>query len=696
MAKQVIIKRLALHNFKGIRNLEVNFSGTVTTISGWNESGKTTIFDAFCWLLFGKDSEGNSDTKFGIKGNDKEGNFIPHLEHSVTGVLEVIDTDSGEIETKTFTRVLVEDWKDAEDPDTGETKEVLKGHHTNYYFNEMPLKTKTEYDKLIADIMPEQMFRLLTSTSYFLNLHWEKQRSVLLDMAGEISDEKIIATNPDFAKLFATLDGKTLEGYQAKLKEDKRKLETELQRIPVRIDEVTVNMPLPQDFEAAEKKLADTKAKQEDLEKAMASAAEASRQAYSQQQELQNKINDLRTKQQNILFAAQQQANDEAHKANEARNDAQRDYDTLVTVAAQKRATYNAEKRRLEADRNRTNERVEEYTRQQDAVRKNWFAVNAEEFADTDALVCPLFKHGCADSAALEAYASNQEQARKAFADDKQTRLASINHNGQQLGEQIKEQRKEEQRLSEELEAVTEKAGKELADLEARQQEIAARLEQAPAAVTARTIKGEELQQWLDVQVEIDKLTKQIADATTAGQADSMQELQKLRQQRDELRSQIEALNAALQDRDRIAQGEARIAELTEQKKRLQQKKAQLQRKSDLITSYEKAKMDEVERRVNGMFKYIKFKLTSQQIEDAKQVADCVCYIDGVRYRDVNNAWKINAGLDMINTLCAFYHLNAPIFIDNAESINSGKIIATSSQLIKLKVAEGDLEVVNV
>jgi uncharacterized protein YhaN len=56
--KQIILKSLKLVYFKGQKNLEVNFNPDITDISGANETGKTTLFDSFTWLLFGKDSTG--------------------------------------------------------------------------------------------------------------------------------------------------------------------------------------------------------------------------------------------------------------------------------------------------------------------------------------------------------------------------------------------------------------------------------------------------------------------------------------------------------------------------------------------------------------------------------------------------------------------------------------------------------------
>jgi len=690
MAKQVILKRLTLTNFKGLSNVAIDFNGSVTTISGKNGTGKTTVIDGFNWLLFGKDSEGNSDTKFGIKTNDQNGAFIPHLEHEVSGTFEVTDTDTGETETKIFRRVLVEEWKEDVDTETGESREYLKGHHTNYYYNEMPLKTKTEYDRIVTEVIPEAVFKVITNPSYFLTLHWQTQRDMLLQMAREITDEQIIASDPKFGKLLELLQGKTLEGYQAKIKEDRAKIEAELQRIPTRIDEVTRNTPQELDFTALEQQLKTLQAKYDELDAAMTSTAEANRQAYEKKQGVQTKINNLRTNQQNLLFAAQQQANTEAQQANAAHTAAERELSALDTSERQINATYEANKRRIEGDKQRAEECVQEYTKKQDEVRNKWFEVNAEEFTEGEGLICPLFKHGCADGQALQQYQADQVTAREKFNEDKATRLQSINNEGKQLGDQIGEQQHEAARLKGELSDLEQQHEKDLADIKTQREAAEQKRAQNPKQ-EARTVKGEDLAEWVELQKEIDKLQQQLQEDGSDNQQGD--QTTSLRQQRADVQKEIDAVKACLQKKEQIDKAQQRIEELNLQKKELQKAKAQLQGKEDLIADFERAKMDEVERRVNALFQFVKFKMYRQQIEDEKQVADCVCYIDGVRYADKNNAGKINAGLDVINTLCAFHKVNAPIFIDNAESVN--EFIPVSSQLITLVVTNGNFAVNN-
>ena len=96
------INKLVLQNFKGIKSLEIDAGGSNLTIYGDNATGKTTVFDAFMWLLFNKDSLGRSD--FGIKTQDENGNVIHNLEHSVECELAIDNS------ILTLRKVFTEKW----------------------------------------------------------------------------------------------------------------------------------------------------------------------------------------------------------------------------------------------------------------------------------------------------------------------------------------------------------------------------------------------------------------------------------------------------------------------------------------------------------------------------------------------------------------------------------------------------------
>ena len=685
MNKQVIIKRLTLVNFKGLRNVAIDFSDNVTTISGRNGTGKTTIKDAFSWLLWGKNSEGDTDSKFGIKTNDADANFIPDLEHGVTGVFEIIDKETGAVETVELRRVLVEEWK----VPNGETKRVLKGHHTDFFYNGVPLKTKAEYEARINAIIPEAVFKIITDPYYFLTLHWKAQREMLLQIAGNVSEEEVARGSERFALLLAQLTGKSLEDYKREVAAKKAKVNEQLEKIPTAINAITQVTPEAPDYEALEKEKAALEVELTQIDESVASEAEANRIAYEKASKTQTEINAKRTQQQKLLFEAKDMARSEAYKKNEAYNKAERELRQVESDQTNEERRYNAERSRLQGDIKRTEENKSRYKAQQDELREKWYSVSAEEFTDTSNLVCPLFKHVCADREALEKYEADREAARSKFYEDKQARLDNINKTGTQLTKTIEEQDAEIARLQGLLAETEEKHKTEVSGFTEKREQLKKTMDANPHISTEPNIKGEDIPEWLTLQSEIETLSAGLPkqDNTTASNTAV------LRKRKAEITARLDEVKQKLNIRVTIETNEKRINELKAEAETLAQEKANLQTEETTIDDFVTAQMNEVERRVNALFSRVQFKMYRTQIEDAKQVPDCICYIDGVKYSDKNAAGKVNAGLDVINTLCAFHGVSAPIFVDNAESIN--EFMPVNSQLVKLVVTTEDFKVNN-
>ena len=94
--KTITLNKLVISNFKGINNLEIDFS-KITNIKGENALGKTSIFDAFTWLLFDKDSKDRKD--FDVRTLDANNNIIRGLNPHVVAYLNVDDKEIKLIKT---------------------------------------------------------------------------------------------------------------------------------------------------------------------------------------------------------------------------------------------------------------------------------------------------------------------------------------------------------------------------------------------------------------------------------------------------------------------------------------------------------------------------------------------------------------------------------------------------------------------
>ena len=701
MSKQLRIKSLTLVNFKGMRNVTVDFGDGVTAISGRNGTGKTTIADGFAWLLWGKDSEGNSDTKFGIKTNDENGNYIPDLEHEVSGSFDAIDTETGETAAVELRRVYVEEWQTPK----GSTERILKGHHTDYFYNGVPLKTKTEYDAKVAALIPEDLFKVITDPYYFLTLHWKAQREYLLRMAGTISDTDIAANRAEFAELLRRVTGKSMEEYKKEIAARRAKIEAQLEKIPTRKDEVTRNTPVAPDYAALEAEKAQIQADLADIDAAATSAAEANRVAYERAARIQGDINAKRTEQNQIIYNAKESARKAAYETNRAADDAARDLAQVEQSEANETNYYNREKAVITASIATEKRRKEEAEREVAALRTRWDAVNNEQFQEktyqaAGPLLCPIFGHQCADpsavnrhqcdaAAAAEAFKKRQDDERAAFYANQTARLDAMDIEGQELNKRIAQHNAEIARLTQDATTLDTKHAQTVQDYAAKNEALKKVIADNPRVSTDPQIDPQTLPGWVALQQEIDRLTAELPAATASAYGI---ETAYPSAKKTQLNARLSEIDQKLGLRSTIEANERRIVELDKEAATLAQEKAGLQIEEDLIDDFVKDRMAEVERRVNGLFDGVEFRMYKNLVNGEKE-PDCVAYIGGVRYQDKNHAGQINAGLAVINALCAFHGVTAPIFVDNAESVNT--FIPVNSQLITLSVSTEDSLQVN-
>lgn len=240
--KNIKIVRLRLENFKCHRLLELSFNGRNAAIYGDNAAGKTSVYDALTWLLFGKDSTGNGEKNFDVKPLDASGAVADH--NAITSVEVVLQVG---VDVVTLKRTYREQWSTKR----GGSTETFDGNMSEYFVDGVPCR-KIAFECKIREILPEDTFRLLTSVSYFAqDLHWQKRRAVLFDIAGAHSDREIMATDNRFSSLPDAMGNMTVDEYRRKLQADKKNFTGIKTDIPARISECEKTISTLQDIDFA-------------------------------------------------------------------------------------------------------------------------------------------------------------------------------------------------------------------------------------------------------------------------------------------------------------------------------------------------------------------------------------------------------------------------------------------------------------
>lgn len=646
--------RLTLNNFQGIKSLSFKFpEGRSASIYGDNATGKTTVYNALTWLLFDKASTAAKNFTPKTKGPDGD---MHHLDHSSEAVFI---TDTGR--QITLKKTYHESYKKKR----GSATEEFDGHTVEYEVNGVPVKEK-EFTATVIGFCggDTEKPKMLTMPDYFPEqLSWDTRRKILLEICGDVSDDEIIAANDDLKELkdFLRMNGTTEQYYTTdeykKVAAARRsEINKQLTEIPARIDEAEKAIPdtTGLNAEEIEQNIASLQKKRDSLAAEKAEAAAGGTASAT----LRTQIADIRTK------MAEGKA---AHT--KAKNDQNSDIDADILLAKRE-----ANERRREAEDARIDiRRRESEAERLEALRSKLLGDYKDisgEVWDESKSVCPTCHQ--------QLPADQIERMREEFNLRKSQRLEEINKRGKT--EASKTAIAELRAQIADLQTKAEAAGEMQKAAEAKAEELAGK-RIAPTPYEATDEYATLTAQVADIEAKIADEGKCTAEAVAAVEAKIRAVDEAIREERDK---QMQLTMAENQNR--------RIGELEKQEKRLGGEFEELEKGLYLCDLFTKKKVSALTERINGKFKSVRFRLFVEQLNGGLK-EDCEVMIpraDGtlVPYTFANNAARINAGLEIINTLAEHWGIRMPVFIDNAESVTH--LTSTDTQIVRLVVSEAD------
>lgn len=676
--KRIKLSKMRIQNFKGCKDRIIDFSDT-TVIKGANATGKTTVFDAFTWLLFGKDSLGSA--KFDIRPLDVDGEMIDNLEISVEATIRVDD------EEFTLKKTQKQVWRKKRGTDTTE----FQGNVNEFEINGYP-KSEKEFKAFIAGIIDENIFNLVTNPNAFNSLPWKEQREILMKFVGDFSDAEIAATYGDkFKALIPELKIASTDDILKKYTKANNTLNKQMVEIPARIDEASKQM-VSADVEALEVEKAAKQAALKKVEDELSGGTDTL-----------EEINEYR-----------QQVIDEKFKLNSLQNDANAELDEKRREA--RRKLDDADKKVMKTERElsdaeymkqdyiKARDRAESEKTQCGTEWKAWKAKTYPEYVPLDEyvepfpptekdMICPtcgqelpeeVKKQRIADHEKIcakaksdyddrcEAHRMEYDTKKIMFSEEREKRMKEITVKGQKAADDVRAYQKRIDEQDEEISVLKLRLECEKADLSKAKKDLESIPEIADISDT---------DEYKEIFGNIHSLESEIAELSkdTYGRTE-------LEAKKAVLQDEISDIEAQIKAADNMKVKE-RIAELEEEQKSIGQKIAEQEQMIDLTESFIRAKMNMISEKINGRFKVVNFSLFQNQINGGLKET-CECTVNGVPYSSLNNGHRIIAGLDIIRSMSDLYEVSAPVFIDNSEAISEGNFPEMDAQMIHLAVTD--------
>lgn len=679
---KIQLLKMHIQNFKGCKDREIAF-GDRTSIKGANATGKTTVFDAFTWLLFGKDSLGSA--KFDIRPLDADGNMINNLEISVEATIQIDYPDDAAEHILKKTQKQV--WRKKRGTDTTE----FQGNVNEFEINGYP-KSEKEFKAFIAGIIDENIFNLVTNPNAFNALPWKEQREILMKFVGVMSDAEIALTYGDkYSLLIPELKIASTDDILKKYTKAKNTLNKQMTEIPARIDELSKQI-VSVDTGALEVQKA---AKQAELKRVEDSLSGGT--------DILEKINEYKQRVIEEKFKLSELQNNANAELDEKRRSARKsvnDADDKVTKT--EREILDAEY--LKEDYIKARDRAKTDKTRYAEEWKDWKKKTFPEFVPLDDyveplpltdkdLTCPTCGQALPEDVRKQRIADHEKICAKAksdyedrceehrmdydtkkimFSEQRKKAMDEITVKGQKAADNVRAYQKQIDEQDKEISALKLRLESEKTELSKAKKDLESIPEIADISDT---------DEYKEIFGNIHSLESEIAELSkdTSGRTELEAKKAVLQDEISDIEAQIKAA-----DNTKVKE---RIAELEEEQKSIGQKIAEQEQMIDLTESFIQAKMNMISEKINEKFKVVRFSLFDIQINGGLKET-CECTVNGVPYSSLNNGHRIIAGLDIIRSLSELYGVSAPVFIDNSEAISTGNFPEMDTQIIHLIVTD--------
>lgn len=685
------IDTLRLRNFKGVRDAEFAFDGRNSTIEGENGVGKSTVFDAFTWLLFGKDHNGLDQTNFDIKPIDPDTREpIHHLEHSVEAVL-LIDGNR-----RTFKREWRENWIKPR----GETEMIMKGHDSHFFVDGVDVATKSAYDAVIHTLVDEDVFKMITNPLFFIDdryTSWKERRKVILSLVGGADGSD--ALRAEFADLIAEMKGDAMDTFKKRLAAAKKSNRQELEKAISTIDALQKVVAVEVDvadvtaerdaiiserdevLSALQGKISAIDAKISDLNAANADAQAALDAKYA-------RISALRAKMGQSLVDAEKAAQSDDMLAKKAYFEAR----GIADQAAQALQRLEGEVAKARADYDDAVRCRADEAAKLARLGRDHAALKEQSFSYEPTTICPA----CGRPLPEEDVEKATELAHAAF-------LERINSGCADIIAQARAVKEEIAAWDETIEArkaAADKCGVELLQgqsaLKAARDAEAQLCESLGPQLDLRKVDEQVMRSpaYVEMAEEVRRLQAEVdkAAGSSVGVDALLAERKIVEAEYDSKLGAYARRIAPLEDHLAVAREHDRvrglISEEEEKRKAFADEVARLERLEFRTGEYVKASVDAVEDAINSLFSVARWKMFDRTLDGAVVEMCEVTDAKGVPFRSMNDAMKILCGMDVIRVFSTNYGSYAPVFIDNAESITRREF-DTPAQVIRLVVSEG-------